>query len=406
MSGSRGRRKNREGSYRRRPDGLIEYRVTFPNGQRRSFYARTERAAKRKADDALRDYEDGLTRRGEKLTVADYMRDWLDTTAQDRVRPSTLRSYRSLTEHHIIPAIGHIRLRELDATDVNRMLAGIVRGKASPTTGNRVRATLRTALASAVKARMIRDNAAALSDPRTERKARIEPLTADQARKLLEVTRDDWMGPLLTVALATGLRQGELLALRWQDIDLDLRFLSVSRTLTWQSDGDGTRRAVFSDPKTPQSRRRVPLTTQAIEAFTRQRDVVIELEQKATVARWRPLPGEDLVFVSTVGTPLNGVNVTHRVQKIMERAGLPRKRFHDLRHSTAALLLSQGVDIFTVKEILGHSQITLTANTYGHLTDELAEDAASRLEALFSPTTPNITPDVIDSGDIDKGADQ
>src|SRR5687767_1529594 len=106
MAGTKGRRKNREGSYRTRPDGLVEYRVTFPNGQRRSFYAPTERGAKRKADDALRDHDDGLSRRGDRLTVADYLRSWLDTTAQDRVRPSTLRSYRSLAEHHIIPAIG------------------------------------------------------------------------------------------------------------------------------------------------------------------------------------------------------------------------------------------------------------------------------------------------------------
>ncbi|HEV2128788.1 MAG TPA: site-specific integrase, partial [Thermomicrobiales bacterium] len=375
---------------------------------------KTEREARRKAKQTLRDYEDGLSRRDERLTVRDYLTDWLETTAANRVRPSTLKNYRFHINNHILPAIGGIQLRELTATDVNRMLAGIVNKGVSPATANLIRATLVNALSSAVKAQMVRSNAAALSDARREKRTRIVPLTPEQARRLIEATKDDRMGPLIAVAIATGLRQGELLALRWQDVDLERRVLDVHRTLTWQKADEGSHRKrtpAFADPKTAHSRRRVPLTQLAVEAFHRQREVVREMEQAATVASWRPIPGEDLVFVTTVGTPLDGTEVTHRLHRLLEGAGLPQKRFHDLRHSTASFLLAEGADIFTVKEILGHSGISMTADIYGHLTEKLAEDAAARLDRVFADaktgrSAPKPTPDAIDSDDTETGGDR
>ncbi len=139
---NRTRRGHHEGTSYHRSDGRWEWKETFPNGRRRSFYGKTEREARRKAKQALRDYEDGLSRRGEKLTMRTYLADWLETTAAERVRPSTLESYRSHVEYHIVPAIGSIQLRQLTATDVNRMLAALIRKGVSPATANRVRATL------------------------------------------------------------------------------------------------------------------------------------------------------------------------------------------------------------------------------------------------------------------------
>ena len=397
------RRGHHEGTSHHRKDGRWQWRETFPDGRRRSFHGKTEREARRNARNALKDYEDGLSRQGEKVRMRTYLTEWLDVTARDRVRPSTLESYRSHIDHHIIPAIGGIFLRDLTATDVNRMLASIVRNKVSPATANRVRATLRTALSSAVKSQMVRTNASALSNARRERKTRIDPLTAVQARHLIEKTKNDRMGPIIAVALATGMRQGELLALRWSDVDLDGRMLRVEQTLTWRKGGEGEpkRVPVFSDPKAEQSRRSIRLTQSAIDAFERQCELLLKMEQAATVAHWRPIPDEDLVFPSAYGTPQMSANVTHRLQSLLDEAGLPRRRFHDLRHATASLLLAEGVDLFTVKEILGHSQIALTANTYGHLSDKLADDAADRLDRVFADAslTPKVTPDTIDSDD-------
>jgi integrase len=219
------------------------------------------------------------------------------------------------------------------------------------------------------------------------------------------------MGPLIEFAIYTGMRQGELLALRWSDVDLEKGIVTISRTLTWEkNDEEGGRRMrpVFSDPKTDQSRRSIRLTDGAVHALNRQRQQVTELEQKATVKNWNPLYGEDLIFPSAHGTPLNSSNVTNRLKMILEQLELPHQRFHDLRHLTASLLLSEGVDIFTVKEILGHSQIAQTANTYGHLTEKLADDAAVRMQRALAddktdPLTTKVTTDSIASVDMGSG---
>ncbi len=306
-----------------------------------------------------------------------------------------------------MPALRGVRLRDLSSVQINRMLTSLVAGGMSPTTANRIRATLRTALTSAVKDGLILRNVAALSDPRRERRERITPLTAEQARLLIRETRTDRIGPLIEVAIMTGMRQGELLALHWDDVDLESGVVHVRRTLTWRRGDEGSGRKmmpVFSDPKTEQSRRSIKLTRSAVEALKRQQQKVVELEQEATVKNWRPIDGEDLVFLSAYGTPLNSSNVTHRLQMLLERLKLPKQRFHDLRHATASLLLAEGVDLFTVKEILGHSQISLTANTYGHLTDKLADDAAERLHRALSDDqaadlTTKLTTDALASDD-------
>ncbi len=364
------RRGHHEGTKHHRADGRWEWRITLAGGKRRSFYGRTEREARDKKNAAIRDHESGLAATDARLTVKVYLQRWLIDTAAHRVRDATLRSYESLVRVHIVPALGRVRLRELTATDVNRMLAGMMTGDGgvSAATANRARACLRTALASAVKAGLVPRNAAQLADARTERRARIVPYTPEQARHLIRETRDDWMGPLLTLALATGMRQGELLALRWSDVDIGARLVRVERTLGWRRGKDGRREVVFGDPKTEQSRRGVPLTGVAAAALERQRVMVDTFGVSS-----------ELVFPSMRGTPQDGVNVTQRAKRLMAAAGLPEKRFHDLRHSAASFLLAEGAELFVVKEVLGHSQISLTANTYGHMTPRLAMDAAARM---------------------------
>jgi integrase len=400
------RRGHYEGHRYQRQDGRWEWKITLPNGVRRSFYGKTEREAREKKNRAIRDFEAGLAQWNERLTVDAYLKNWLEGTAKHRVRPTTYDAYRSHVEVHLAPAFRGVRLRDLSSVHVNRLLTSIVASGASPTTANRVRATLRTALTSAVKDGFILRNVAALSEPRRERRERITPLTAKQAQALIRETRNDRMGPLIEVAIMTGMRQGELLALRWRDVDLERGVAHVRRTLTWKrSDVTGGRKLepVFSDPKTEQSRRSIRLPRAAVQALERQRKTSLEMEQTATVKNWRPVEGEDLVFPSTHGTPLNSSNVTNRLKVLVERAGLPKQRFHDLRHATASLLLAEGVDLFTVKEILGHTQISLTANTYGHLTDKLADDAAERLHRALSsddeaqPMTTKLTTDPLAS---------
>lgn len=376
MPGTDRRRGHHEGTGYKRADGRWEWKISLPDGTRRSFYAKTQRAAREKAQQAIRDAERGVDLSVKTVTVKVFLEEWLESTARSRVRPSTLAAYRTHVERHIVPAIGREKIRTLTPQHINRMTASMTEAGLTGTTANRVRSTLRNALASAVRWGYLSQNVAVLAEPRKETRQRIKPLELDQIRYLLEFVKDHKHGPLIQLAITTGLRQGELLALRWgTDIDITQGVLTVHHTLT--KDYGGGR---FNAPKTDQSRRAIKLSRTAIQALERQRDINAELEMLAT-DRWQE---HDLVFPSAVGTPLDNSRVTRRFQAILEEAGLPRQRFHDLRHATASLLLAEGMDLFTVKEILGHSQISLTANTYGHLMQKLSADAAGRLDRALA----------------------
>lgn len=271
---------------------------------------------------------------------------------------------------------------------ITRREAGQGKG-VSPTTANRVRSTLRIALGDAVSERIIPDNAAKLSKARKERRDRVRPLEHDQILQLLEASKDHDLGPLIRVAVTTGLRQGELLALEWRDVNLESGELHVRHTLTRDSTGAWKR----SETKTDQSRRTIRLTPSTVAAFRRQRAINAENQLKATQYWKRRLlnPGYrergeepqysdphtmDLVFMTGRGNPHHGPTVTHALQELLDGIGLPRQRFHDLRHAAASLLLSEGATLFDVKETLGHAQYGLTANLYGHMTERRAEDVS------------------------------
>jgi integrase len=199
-------------------------------------------------------------------------------------------------------------------------------------------------------------------------------IAGDQARAILGAVRGDPLEALFTVALALGLRQGEALALRWEDVDLSRGAVSVAATLQRVNGA-----LVRTEPKTRRSRRTLPLTSVAAEALRTHR--VRQIEERLLAGdRW---DDRGLVFTTSVGTPLDGVSVTHRFQKILERAGLPRYRFHDLRHGTASLLAARGVPARVAMELLGHSDIRTTLHIYTHVGPELARDAVERLDAAL-----------------------
>jgi integrase len=172
-----------------------------------------------------------------------------------------------------------------------------------------------------------------------------------------------------------GLRQGEILGLRWSDVDLEAATIRVTQALQ-RVNG----RLDFVEPKSQSSRRTIPLPATVARALRAHRSRQLE-ERLAAGARWRE---SDLVFTTSVGTPLDCRNVTRRFQAALEGAGLPRLRFHDLRHTAASLMLAQGVPPRVVMETLGHSQISLTMNTYSHVIPALQREAADRMEAIFS----------------------
>lgn len=245
----------------------------------------------------------------------------------------------------------------------------------SPKSVRYLRGTLRTALNQAQRWGLIARNPEALVDgPRVER-YEIQPLTPNEARLFLASLKGHRLEALYSVALTLGLRQGEALGLRWRDVDLDLGCIRVDKQLQRLD-------RVFQlvEPKTPRSRRTIVMPPSITHALTRHKDKQC-LERSMAEGKWNEL---DLVFKRPDGEPLDGTEVTHQFHKLLDHAGLPQRRFHDLRHSCATLLLAQGVPARVVMEVLGHSQIGLTMNPYAHVIPELIRDAARRIEELIN----------------------
>jgi integrase len=263
-------------------------------------------------------------------------------------------------------------------------MARVVQAGRSPATAVRVHSTLRAALSQAVRDGVLVRNVAALVEPPRTAQHQYQPLSASEARRLLDATAADRLGPLFATALGTGLRQGELLGLRWIDVDLDAAMLTVWHELE-RRDGE----YVLAEPKSCRSRgRAVPLPHLVVEALRDLRRA--QLEEK--VAHRREWQDHGLVFTTPTGRPLASSTVTHALQRHLLAAGLPRQRFHDLRHFAGTAIVAGTADLRLAQEVLGHSTPTLTANVYAHVLPEHRRRASEALDRALSPTVPVSVP--------------
>ncbi len=233
------------------------------------------------------------------------------------------------------------------------MIAGLSGRGLSATTVRYAHAVLRIALGRALKSGRVVRNVATLVDAPARASREIRPLTAEQVGTFLANVDGDRLAALYVTALGTGLRQGELLGLRWQDVDLDAGTLTVRHSLALRS-----RQLV--EPKTERSRRTLRLGSQVLGALREQRRDQLG-ERLAAGPRWADL---DYVFATPAGQPLDSSNVLHAFQRTLARIGLPRQRFHDLRHACATLLLEQGEELGVVSKVLGHATVGTTADVY------------------------------------------
>jgi integrase len=258
------------------------------------------------------------------------------------------------------------------------MLVELTAAGHSPRTVQYALHVLRIALARAVRWGLVPRNVATMVDgPRVPRR-RVPVLTGEEAQRFMIAVRDDRLGALYVVALSLGLRQGEVLGLRWSDVDLDRQSLTVGAALQRVS-GKGL---VLVEPKTETSRRKITLPGYCLGVLREHR--VRQLRDRLLAgSRWSET---GLVFTSALGTGLESGLVTKRLQRILAACGLPRLRFHDLRHSAASLLGAQGVPPRVVMEVLGHSRISVTMDLYSHVFPSLLGDAAKAMERALGQT--------------------
>ena len=274
---------------------------------------------------------------------------------------------------HLLPNLARIRLAKLTPQDVATCLRRVEMA-GSAYTARGAREILRTALNQAVRWELVSRNVAALTDAPRHRTRQIEPLTPGQASTLLAAVADHRLEALITVAVGLGLRQGEALGLRWEDVDLDAGVLSVRQTL--ERAGSKPR---FGEPKTARSRRTITMPGIVADALRRHRTRQLK-KRLVAGARWQD---SGLVFTTTIGTAIDKSGLHKAFKAVLRAAGLPDIRYHDLRHTAATLLLAQGVDPRTIMETLGHSQISLTMNTYAHVMPALQWEAAAKMDAIL-----------------------
>ena len=370
------RRGRGEGSITKRSDGrwMAQADLGWQDGKRRrkTVYGRSKREVQEKLRDVLHRKEHGLPPVPEQETVGAFLHRWLESR-QSRVRRRTLERYEYVVRAHLLPHLGRIRLAKLTPQDVVACLRR-VEAVGSAYTARGAREILRTALNQAVRWELVSRNVAALTDAPRHRARQIEPLTPGQASTLLAAVADHRLEALITVAVGLGLRQGEALGLRWEDVDLHAGVLAVRQTL--ECAGTEPR---FGEPKTTRSRRTISMPGIVADALRRHRTRQLE-DRLAAGARWRDC---GLVFTTTIGTPIDKSGLHKDFKAILRTAGLPDIRYHDLRHTAATLLLAQGVDPRTIMETLGHSQISLTLNTYAHVMPALQRDAAAKMDEIL-----------------------
>lgn len=376
-----GRRGKGEGSITQRADGTWKGYVTTgygPKGAiRKYYYGKAFAEVRDKVAKAQHDLRNGLPLPSERQRVSDWLAVWLAEYVRPRVSPRTYECYAEIVRLHLLPDLGGIKLAALRPQDVQKLLnQKLLVGGLSPRRVALIRAVLRVALGQALKLGDVSRNAAALATAPRQERHEIVPLSPAEARQLLDHAKGDRLEAIMTIALALGLREGEILGLRWTDVDLEKRTLSVAATLHRVKGGGFDLRT----PKTEKSRRTLNLPQLATAALQSRR--LRQLEERLLAgSRWQDTLG--LVFTTNVGTPLDASGVVHRFHHLLQSAGLPRIRFHDLRHSAASFLLAQGVPMRTIMEQLGHSQISLTANLYTHLAPAMREDVADRMDAIL-----------------------
>ena len=301
-----------------------------------------------------------------------HLEEWLDSL---RVRPRTAESYRSIVRRYLEPAIGRVPLARLQPEHVLAMLRDLERREPplSPTTVRYVYVVLRITLGRALKHRYVLRNVAALIDPPARARHELQPMSAEQARAFLASLRGDRLEALYRLAITSGLRQGELLGLRWRDIDLVGATLTVRHTLQ-------QRTRTLAEPKTERSRRTIPIDADTIKVLGQHRRRQFE-ERLAAGSDWHDL---DLVFPSRTGTPMDHRNLVRAFHTARKRAGLPKQSFHQLRHASATLGIEAGESIFEVSRRLGPANISTTADIYGHLTPASMRRSADRMRDVLA----------------------
>lgn len=383
-----GKRSNGEGTVRERSDGRYEARLTWTDldtGKRRakSFYGSTrkEATAKMKAGSARVDGGKPIT--DAKTPLAVWIEEWSATALENSDRkPATKSIYRMLARVHLsVPPLGAMPLGSIRPSHVEALTGRMRKAGSSDSTIRMTYTVLRSILDGAVRDKLIAENAAAaVKRPTATRRAdgrdEARHMTPAQVRAVLGAAEGTRYAPVFSLIAATGLRRGEALALRWEDVNLDGGALAVTGTL-----GRAGGELVRTTPKSARSRRSLGLTPGIVSTLRKRRIAQLEAKMRAG-SRWQET---GYVFTTEIGTPLEPRNVLRDFVAAVKRSGVDAEGvgLHTLRHSAATGMLDAGVPLHVVSRILGHSSVAITGDIYGHADDSRQREATDALGAAL-----------------------
>ena len=347
------------------PDGKSQRRFVTVRGSKKD--------AEKKKNELLTSLAKGVPIPVNRRTVAEHLRDWLEGYAKTKCSPRTVEGYQSIIDHHLVPALGHMQLRDLQPSIIQRYY-GEKCGSLSTRTVHHHHRVLSESLKFAVRQGTLGRNPCELVDAPSPRGKRMRTMTPGEVGHLLDIASQSAYYPVIYTALNTGMRQAELLGLRWRDVDLDEGTISVSQVL-YKRQGV----TVFKEPKTEHSRRCINMTPKLALYLKGHRAAC----QAYRLAVEKPLTLDDLVFVTPEGTPIDPCVLSHAFGKLVKQAGLEGVRFHDCRHTFASLMLLRKVSPKIVSEMLGHASASFTMDTYQHIINGMQKDAVALLDEVL-----------------------
>lgn len=356
------------GGIRQKPSGSWEASLRV-SGRRVTKNFPTRKGAQSWLAKATHEAAVGTLAVSPRMTLAQYLNEWL-TAVATTLRPATHELYSYIVRCHIVPALGHVPLSQIQPLAIQHLYQEREASGLAAGTVRRIHAVLHRALVQAVRWRLLATNPTVGLEVPTERSASTEVWTAAQVRTFLAHIRAHRLCALYLLAVATGMRRGELLALSWEDVDFDRATLRIRQTA-----GVVRRQLVLSEPKTAKGRRAIAVPEVAIHALSEHR-------QRMAAEGWPTASG--WVFVSVSGTVIWPTHLVRQFHTLSKEAGLPRIRFHALRHTAATLMLSRGVHPKVVQEMLGHSAVTMTLDTYSHVLPTMQQQAAAAMQALLA----------------------
>lgn len=380
------KRGNNEGTIFKRSNGMWRAQ-TSANGKRISFSAKTRAECRQWLEEVSYQASQGINLEAGTKKLQKFLEEWLITVRSSR-RPSTVSIYKRVLKRHVFPTLGSVQVKQINPEQIQSLYAKKLADGFSDHAVHQIHQVLHVAFEHALNLRLLPRNPVSYTSPPTPKSTEMSFYDEGEVQTLLLTAQGigDHYYPIYYLAVHTGMRQGELLGLKWNDLDWKRQTLSITRQLVYRRGGVFE----FREPKTKNGKRTILLGKAAIDILREHQDNQ-NLQRRRKATAWQE---HGLMFASTTGTPINPSNLRRSFRVLLKESGLPKIRFHDLRHTAASLMLNNGIPVLIVSRRLGHSKPSITLDVYGHLIPSKQEEVVQLMDEILTPIALPVAPEL------------